>query len=171
MIDFETPKPIVMMNNALETVAVNMMRPVSRQFDENEHEIPWDYINFMHMAMVQTGAGSLAPKKKPEKEGEEAKKRPPIGYQQLAFMLEMLSWGDVGLYLCTPGGGLGAAAVEAAGTQEQKEKFLARFSGKKPTFGAMAMTEPQAGSDTALAHPPAPAAGKRARQAPPAGHR
>jgi acyl-CoA dehydrogenase len=148
MIDFETPKPIDMMNNALETVAVNMMRPVSREFDENEHEIPWDYINFMHMAMVQTGAGSLAPKKKPKKEGEEVKKRPPIGYQRLAFMLEMLSWGDVGLYLCTPGGGLGAAAVEAAGTEEQKEKFLARFSGKKPTFGAMAMTEPQAGSDT-----------------------
>ncbi len=148
MIDFETPKPIVMMNNALETVAVNMMRPVSRQFDENEHEIPWDYINFMHMAMVQTGAGSLAPKKKPEQDGEEVEKRPPIGYQRLACMLEMLSWGDVGLYLCTPGGGLGAAAVEAAGTQEQKEKFLARFSGKNPTFGAMAMTEPQAGSDT-----------------------
>ena len=97
MIDFEAPKPIAMANNALETVAVNMMRPHSRYFDENEHEIPWDYINFMHMAMRQTGAGSLAPaegKKKKEKEG---KKRPPIGYQSLTFMLEMLSWGDVGM--------------------------------------------------------------------------
>ena len=63
MIDFEAPKPIAMANNALETVAVNMMRPFSRHFDENEHEIPWDYINFMHMAMRQTGAGSLAPPK------------------------------------------------------------------------------------------------------------
>ena len=61
MIEFETPKPIVMLNTALETVAVNMMRPKSRYFDEHEHEIPWDYINFMHMAMRQTGAGSLAP--------------------------------------------------------------------------------------------------------------
>lgn len=52
------------------------------------------------------------------------------------------------MYLCTPGGGLGAAAVEAAGTPEQKEKFLARFKGEKPVFGAMAMTESQAGSDT-----------------------
>ena len=146
MIDFEIPKPIAMSNNALETVAVNMMRPHSRYFDENEHEIPWDYINFMHMAMVQTGAGSLAPKK--EKSEKPTEKRPPIGYQRLTFMLEILSWGDVGMYLSTPGGGLGAAAVQAAGTLEQKEKFLARFSGKKPTFGAMAMTEPQAGSDT-----------------------
>ena len=146
MIDFEIPKPIAMSNNALETVAINMMRPHSRYFDENEHEIPWGYINFMHMAMVQTGAGSLAPKK--EKAEEPAKKRPPIGYQRLTFMLEMLSWGDVGMYLSTPGGGLGAAAVQAAGSPEQKEKFLARFAGKKPAFGAMAMTEPQAGSDT-----------------------
>lgn len=43
---------------------------------------------------------------------------------------------------------MGAAAVEAAGTPEQKEKFLARFKGDKPVFGAMAMTESQAGSDT-----------------------
>jgi acyl-CoA dehydrogenase len=149
MIEFEAPKPIQMLNTALETVAVNMMRTKSRYFDEHEHEIPWDYINFMHMAMRQTGAGSLAPAEKKPKEGEpEKEKRPPIGYQQLAFMLERLSWGDCGMYLVTPGGGLGAAAVEAAGTPEQKQKFLARFRGEKPVFGAMAMTEPQAGSDT-----------------------
>lgn len=149
MIEFEAPKPIAQQSFALQTVAENMMRPVSRYFDENEHEIPWDYINFMHMAMRATGAGSLAPRESKKKEGEEPKeKRPPIGYQSLAFMLEMLSWGDVGLYLCTPGGGLGAAAVEASGTPEQKQKFLARFAQEKPTFGAMAMTEPQAGSDT-----------------------
>ena len=147
MIEFEIPKPIAMANTALETVAVNMMRTKSRYFDEHEHEIPWDYINFMHMAMSQTGAGALAPpqEKKPEPEG---KPRPPIGYQRLTFMLEMLSWGDVGMYLVTPGGGLGAAAVEAAGSPEQKQLFLKRFSGEKPVFGAMAMTESQAGSDT-----------------------
>jgi acyl-CoA dehydrogenase len=60
----------------------------------------------------------------------------------------MLSWGDVGMYLVTPGGGLGAAAVEAAASPEQKQKFLARFGDEKPTFAAMCMTEPGAGSDT-----------------------
>jgi acyl-CoA dehydrogenase len=150
MIDFEMPKPIAQTNYALRTVAENMMRPVSRYFDEHEHEIPWDYINFMHMAMRATGAGSLAPADpKPAKDGDEKKKdRPAIGYQSLAFMLENLSWGDVGMYLVTPGGGLGAAAVEATGTPEQKQKFLARFKEEKPVFAAMAMTEPQAGSDT-----------------------
>src|SRR4030067_147262 len=147
MIEFEAPKPITQQSFVLKTVAENMMRPVSRYFDENEHQIPWDYINFMHMAMRATGAGSLAPKEAPKKDGE-GKERPRIGYQMLAFMLEMLSWGDVGIYLCTPGGGLGAAAVQANGTPEQNLKFLARFTEEKPAFGAMAMTESQAGSDT-----------------------
>lgn len=147
MIEFEMPKPIAMTNNALKTVADNMMRPVSRYFDECEHEIPWDYVNFMHMAMRSTGAGALAPEEKTKLDAD-GKPRPRIGYQSLASMLEMLSWGDTGMYLCTPGGGLGAAAVEAAGTPEQKAKFLARFREEKPVFGAMAMTESQAGSDT-----------------------
>ncbi|MGD8554121.1 MAG: acyl-CoA dehydrogenase family protein [Anaerolineales bacterium] len=142
MIEFEMPNSIRKLVTMLDTVAENMMRPVSRHFDENEHEIPWDYINFMHQAMRATGAGSLAP------EGEK-RKGPRTGYQKLAFMLEVLSWGDAGMYLDTPGGGLGAAAVEAAGTDEQKAKFLKRFTGEKPIFAAMAMTEPHCGSDTA----------------------
>lgn len=148
MIDFETPEIILKQQYALKTVADNMMRPYSRYFDEHEHAIPWDYINFMHMAMRQTGAGSLAPRESKPSDDPNKPKRPPIGYQALAFMLEQLAWGDVGMYLVTPGGGLGAAAVEATGTPEQKAKFLARFKEEKPTFAAMAMTEPQAGSDT-----------------------
>jgi acyl-CoA dehydrogenase len=152
MIEFEAPKPIAQQRYLLNTVAMEMMRPHSRYFDEHEHAIPWDYINFMHQAMKAMGAGSLAPpeRKEPEDAQKEEKKekRPPIGYQSLAFMLEMLSWGDAGMYLDTPGGGLGAAAIEATGTPEQKQRFLARFRTDKPTFGAMAMTESQAGSDT-----------------------
>src|SRR4030066_1241738 len=120
MIDFEMPSPIAKQRVMLQTVAENMMRPVSRQLDEHEHEIPWDYINFMHGAMRATSAGSLAPQEK-KREG------PRLGYQILAHMIETLSWGDAGMYLCTPGGGLGAAAVEATGTPEQKERFLKRF--------------------------------------------
>lgn len=143
MIDFEMPETISKQVYLLQTVAENMMRPVSRHFDEHEHEIPWDYINFMHEAMRATGAGSLAPEEGKKREG------PRLGYQRLAFMIEVLSWGDAGLYLCTPGGGLGAAAVEATGTPEQKERFLKRFTGQKPVLACMAMTEPHCGSDTA----------------------
>ncbi len=55
---------------------------------------------------------------------QEEKEGPRIGYQRLAYTAEILSWGDAGLYLCTPAGMLGAAAVSATGTPEQKERFL-----------------------------------------------
>jgi len=146
MIEFEEPKPITKQNYMLKTVADNMMRPVSRYFDENEHQIPWDYINFMHTAQKATGiGGGLAPGE--TKKDADGKERPRIGWQMLAFQLEMLSWGVVGIFLCTPGGGLGSAAIDAAGTPEQKQKFLARFREEKPAFGAMAITESGAGTD------------------------
>ena len=143
MISFEMPDSLSKTAVMMGSVAENMMRPISRRFDDQEHEIPWDFVNFMHEAMKAMGAGSLAPEGGPRKEG------PRLGYQRLAYMIECLSWGDAGLYLCTPGGGLGAAAVEASGTPEQKERFLKRFTADKPAFACMAMTEPQAGSDTA----------------------
>ena len=143
MISFEPPKPLVNTQNVLRMVAENMMRPVSRYFDEHEKEIPWDYINFVHMGM-----GASARSFAPSQNGDKQNGRPPIHYQNLVFTIEMLAWGDVGIYLCTPGGGLGAAAIEATGTPEQKKRFLGRFKAEKPAFGAMAMTEAHAGSDT-----------------------
>jgi alkylation response protein AidB-like acyl-CoA dehydrogenase len=35
------------------------------------------------------------------------------------------------------------------GTEEQKERFLPAFTGPRPTLGALALTEPEAGSDVA----------------------
>jgi acyl-CoA dehydrogenase len=146
MISFEIPERIQQTITMMTTVAENMMRPVSRQMDENEHEIPWDYITFMHNAMQAMG-GAMVPSDDKKEEGEEKKeKKPRIGYQNLAYIAEILSWGDAGIYLCTPGGMLGAAAVQATGTPDQKKRFLSRFSGEKPVFDAMALTEPHAGS-------------------------
>jgi len=140
MIEFEIPEKIAGICTVIKSVADNMMRPVSRYFDEHEHEIPWDYITFMQTATRAMGGSSMAPSEK--REG------PRLGFQRLAFMVEMLSWGDAGIYLDTPGGMLGSAAVSATGTPEQKERFLARFKNETPTFDAMCMTEPQCGSDT-----------------------
>jgi len=148
MISFEMPEKVQHTVNLMTMVAENMMRPVARHFDEREHEIPWDYINFMHDASKQMGGGSFVPGgEKPRKEEAPDKpKPPPIGYQRLAYTAEILSWGDAGLYLCTPAGMLGAAAVAATGTPEQKQRFLTRFGGDKPVFDAMALTESHAGS-------------------------
>lgn len=147
MIDFEMPETIAQTRYLVQTVAENMMRPVSRYFDEHEHEIPWDYINFMHTAISAMGGSSMAPEERKKEEAKE--KKPSLGYQRLAVLVEMLAWGDAGIYLCTPGGMLGSAAIAASGTPEQKKKFLNRFRGEKPVFDGMAMTEPHCGSDTA----------------------
>ncbi len=53
-----------------------------------------------------------------------------------------LCWGDVGLLLSMPRQGLGQAAIAAVADEEQ----LKRFGGK---WAAMAITEPEAGSDSA----------------------
>ena len=149
-IEFESPKPLTQARFMLKTVGEEMIRPKSRYFDEYEHEIPWDYIEFMHMVMKAAGGSSLAPREEPHnrnKGEEENGKHPPLGYQLIATQIESLAWGDLGFYHCLPGGALGAAAIHAAGTPEQKKKFLARFQDKKPTFAAMCITEPGAGSD------------------------
>jgi acyl-CoA dehydrogenase len=68
----------------------------------------------------------------------------------MAAAVEELSWGDAGLYLSMPFMGLGGAAIAAVGTEEQKDKFLKRFTtADGPVWGAMAITEPGAGSDSA----------------------
>ena len=150
-IEFESPKPITQTQFMLKTVGEEMIRPKSRYFDEHEHELPWDYIEFMHMAMKAAGGSSLAPREEsPSANGrgdKDERKHPPIGYQLIATQIESLAWGDLGFYHCLPGGGLGAAAIHAAGTPEQKKKFLARFQDEKPTFASMCITEPGAGSD------------------------
>ena len=148
MISFEKSKAVNQSQYLIKTVAENMMRPFSRHFDEQEGEIPWDYINFMHNALKQMGSATMVPDQDKEKEREAAKeKRPRETYVVLAHQIEMLSWGDAGFYLCTPRGGLGSSAVEAVGTPEQKMKFLSRLNGDDPVFTAMAITEADAGSD------------------------
>lgn len=146
MISFEKSKAVKEMQHVIGTVAENMMRPKARYFDDNEGEIPWDFINFMHKAMKNLGAATLVPQPEPSN-GDNKKPKTTQVYQVMAYTIEMLSYGDPGLYLCTPRGGLGSAAVQAAGTPEQKKKFLSNLGGETPIFTAMAITEAQAGSD------------------------
>jgi acyl-CoA dehydrogenase len=53
-----------------------------------------------------------------------------------------LCWGDVGLLLSMPRQGLGNSAIASVATEEQLEKYGGKWA-------AMAITEPEAGSDSA----------------------
>lgn len=146
MIDFDIPTPVRRQLELIGMLGEQVMRPVSRYYDEHEGERPWDYINMVWQTVREQAVRAMAPPKADAPGGE---KRPRIYNLMLVHSVEALSWGDAGLYLATPGGALGGAAVEATGTPEQKERFLRRFTEGQPKWAAMAMTEPQAGSDTA----------------------
>lgn len=142
MISFEMPDEIKQQIDLTQSVARKMMRSNARYYDEHEHQIPWDYVNLMWETSLKTGKSfrSGAPRS-----GD----GPGLVSTMLIHTIESLSWGDAGIYLCTPGAGLGGAAIEATGTREQKERFLARYREGKPKWASMAMTEPHCGSDTA----------------------
>src|SRR5438477_9010902 len=140
MIDFELSDGIQTQRQMVHANAEQAMRPIAREYDEREHEKPWDFLNMMWQVTsghpVTGGA-----RKKPKQERPERN-------LAMCVSIEGLSWGDAGLYLSIPNTGLGGAAVAAAGTPEQKERFLARFSGDTPKWAAMAITEPGCGSDS-----------------------
>ncbi len=117
-------------------VAEDHMRPISRKYDLQEHDLPREWVDWYW----KHGRGG-APR---DADG------PADGMIQVCVQAELLCWGDAGLYLRTPSPALGGAAVMAAGTSEQKSRFLAGFrGGDHPVWGAMAITEPGAGSDAA----------------------
>src|SRR5438093_12457941 len=140
MIDFELSEGVQIQRQMVHAVAEQAMRPIAREYDECEHEKPWDFLNMMWQ--VSSGNPVAGAEKKPREERSERN-------LAMCVAIEELSWGDAGLYLSIPNTGLGGAAVAAAGTPEQKERFLSRFKGGKPKWAAMAITEPGGGSDSA----------------------
>jgi acyl-CoA dehydrogenase len=63
---------------------------------------------------------------------------------------EESAYWDRGVALSLPGPGLGGAALRSMATGEQRERFLAPFADhSRARWGAMALTEPGAGSDVA----------------------
>jgi acyl-CoA dehydrogenase len=140
MIDFELDSDLQRRMETYRMVARQIMRPISREFDENEHARPAKFYELLWAGRAQAGL-EVGPEK-----GARGNRMRTL-FTILAA--EELSWGDVGLFLQIPNPGLGGAAVMAAGTPEQKERFLKRFSEGNPKWAAMAITEPGCGSDSA----------------------
>jgi len=129
MIDFSlTPEEEATLKKAHKE-AEEVVRPLSRYYDEHEHESPKELIDRM-WARRGEGGGMLG-----------------MGVSG-ALGVEEACWGDAGLMLTVPGPGLGGAAIMASGTPDQMMRFLKRFNEGEPSWGAMAMTETGCGSDT-----------------------
>jgi len=134
-ISFEMTETTSLAQEHFHAMAVDHLRPISRKYDVQEHDLPTEWVDWYWQHGRKQG---------PQKAGASD------GFIQVCVQTEELCWGDAGLYLRTPFAGLGGSAVGATGTKEQKKKFLSVFQGDgPPAWGAMAITEPSAGSDSA----------------------
>ena len=135
MISLETPKKLKPLVEQAHQVAAEVLRPISRKYDLAEHERPKELdmlaklIDGMNEGGGTGGAGATGV---------------GGGGSNLATVLSVIEmcWGDVGLLLALPGQGLGNSAIASVADEEQAELYAGRWA-------AMAITEPEAGSDSA----------------------
>src|SRR5258708_36818222 len=146
MIDLELDPSVINRLKMYRAVSEHMMRPISREYDEREHEKPTQFYESMWsasaMSDVQVGDNKSANKKSGDKPSSDADAAPRLRNLYTVLSTEELCWGDAGLFLSTPNSGLGGAAVMAAGTPEQKERFLNSLAGGNPKGVSCAVPEP-----------------------------
>ena len=161
MIDLEVPKKFRPLVAQARGMAEEVFWPISRKYDRAEHEYPaeLDLVSAVIDGLSDSGAGqgagassSTRAKDNGAEEGDVAavgsgRKAKDKGANRngsnLSSVLSILETcrGDVGLTLSIPRQGLGNAAIAAVANDEQK----ARYAGK---WAAMAITEPDVGSDS-----------------------
>ncbi len=144
MINLEVPKKFTGLVDQAHQVATEIFRPISRKYDVGEHEYPKELdmlaalIDGMNDGSDLGGAGAAGVRRT---DNGEAGVRNGSNMSTVLGVIE-LCWGDVGLLLSMPRQGLGNSAIASVANEEQLE----RFKGK---WAAMAITEPEAGSDSA----------------------
>ena len=152
MITLETPKKFNQLISQAHQVAAEILRPHSRKYDTLEHEYPKE-LDMLAAAidglnegggLSGAGAGAVGTNGSSPAKGKKAADGENRNGSNMASLLGLIEmcWGDVGLLLAMPRQGLGQAAIAAVANEEQLE----RFGGK---WAAMAITEPEAGSDSA----------------------
>ncbi|HET9074737.1 MAG TPA: acyl-CoA dehydrogenase family protein [Solirubrobacteraceae bacterium] len=162
-ISLEVPKQFDALVYQANQAAAHILRPNSRKYDLAEHENPKELDALAALlngiaagdpraaaagagatSGVSNGNGAAAANgngsaKKKKADGDAVKNG---GNLASVLAVTEMSWGDVGLLLAMPRQGLGQAAIAAVATPEQLERFGGRWA-------AMAITEPEAGSDSA----------------------
>ncbi|CAJ1501278.1 acyl-CoA dehydrogenase family protein [[Mycobacterium] kokjensenii] len=142
-INLELPRKLQEVIEMTHAGAAEMLRPISRKYDEREHAYPveLDTLETLFDGVSGAGGSAMAGAEAFRDAGENTGNRNAANMAALLQVLEM-SWGDVALLLSVPYQGLGNAAISGVATDEQ----LARL-GK--VWAAMAITEPSFGSDSA----------------------
>ena len=141
-INLELPRKLHAVIDKAHQGGAEMMRPIARKYDLNEHAYPVELDTlaelFAGAAESNTDMAGADGLRSSESNGENR------NGANMAAALQALeaSWGDAAMLLSIPFQGLGNAAVSAVATDEQLER-LGRV------WAAMAITEPGFGSDSA----------------------
>ena len=141
----ENPKKFGMLVEQAHQVALNVLRPISRKYDKAEHAYPkeLDMLASLLDGMNEGAPGSAgATSATGGSSNSNAGEVKNGSNMSTALGIMEMCWGDVGLLLAMPRQGLGNAAIAAVANDEQLERF-------KGTWAAMAITEPNCGSDSA----------------------
>jgi acyl-CoA dehydrogenase len=144
VINLEVPKKMAMLVGQAHRSAAEIFRPNSRKYDRAEHTYPveLDMLAALIDGLNASGAGGAGASG--VRRDAKAKTTGVRNGGSLATVLGTIEmcWGDVGLLLSMPRQGLGNAAIASVADDEQSK----RFAGK---WAAMAITEPDTGSDSA----------------------
>ena len=113
------------------------LRPVALRFDETE-EFPWEPFHraaelglTCYDLPTEYGGGGVT------------------SLSDSIRVIEELTWGDSPITWVIAQGGFFAAPLLALGSEEQKQRWLPPLCGTRPPACAVAITEPEAGSDAA----------------------
>jgi acyl-CoA dehydrogenase len=147
MIDLEVPRKFRPLIAQAHQVAENVLRPISRKYDRGEHERPVELDMLAQVIEGMEAGGELggtgaAGVRRSDGDGRKAEGNRNGTNLSTALSIVEMCWGDVALLLSLPGQGLGNSAIASLADEQQLE----RFGGK---WAAMAITEPEAGSDSA----------------------
>lgn len=146
MINLEVPKKFGPLVAQARQVADEVFRPISRRYDREEHARPKELdmlaavVDGMNDGSDMGGAGAAGVRRSKNGDGPEGNRNG--SNLSTALSIIELCRGDVGLLLSMPRQGLGNSAIASVADDEQLERFAGQWA-------AMAITEPEAGSDSA----------------------
>lgn len=135
MVEFELTEEQQLMQKTAHEFAEKEMRPVALEYDK-KGEMPWHVVKKAHEIGLDTafipeayGGGGIT------------------STLTHCIVMEELNWGCAGIATGLLGAGLAYLPIIHMGTEDQKKRFLKRFTDPEPRLGALCLTEPDAGSD------------------------
>jgi len=137
MVDFDLTDEQRLMQKTAHEFAEREMRPLALEYDR-KGTVPWEIIRKAHALGLDTafipeayGGGGVD------------------STLTHVVVTEELNWGCAGMATGLIGAGLAYLPIIHMGTDDQKKRFLTRFTGPEARLGALCLTEPDAGSDVA----------------------